>query len=113
MVRANSDTDVEPKPPWHERKRAYIAGVETKPIGAVRVSIADKLHNARSILADHQRIGDEVWSRFSADRDDVLWYYEALAEAFEARRSELGAGGEAALDELSRTVADLRARASS
>ncbi len=111
MVRANSDTDVEPKPPWRARKEAYLAGIADKPIGAVRVSIADKLHNARSILADHRRVGDAVWDRFSADRDETLWYYEALVGAFEGRREELGEGASAALDELERVVSELVERA--
>ena len=71
MVRANSDTDEVPKPPWKQRKIDYIEGIATKPIGAVRVSIADKLHNARAILIDHRRIGDALWGRFNvSDPDD-------------------------------------------
>ena len=109
MVRANSDTDVEPKPPWRARKDAYIAGVATKDVGAVRVSIADKLHNARSIVADHRVVGDEIWDRFTASAAETLWYYEALVAAFESRREALGPGGEAALDDLARAVAEMRA----
>ena len=47
IVKANSDTDEEPKPPWPERKRAYIAAIATKKPDELRVSLADKLHNAR------------------------------------------------------------------
>jgi len=107
MVRANSDTDTDPKPPWRERKEAYLAGIAEKPIGAVRVSIADKLHNARSIVFDHRRIGEEVWDRFTASKDETLWYYEALLGAFEDRRDELGEPAAAHLDELERVVAEL------
>ncbi len=110
MVSANSDTDVVPKPPWRERKEAYIADVATKDVGAVRVSIADKLHNARMIVFDHRAVGDELWDRFrTKSAPDVLWYYESLLEAFDARRGELGPGGVAALEELERTVAAMRA----
>lgn len=109
MVRANSDADTKPKPPWRQRKEAYVAGVATKDIGAVRVSIADKLHNARMIVADQRIVGDEIWTRFSADRAATLWYYESLVAAFEQRRAELGVGGEAALDQLGAAVAELRA----
>lgn len=110
MVRANSDTDREPKPPWRERKEAYIASVATKEPGAVRVSIADKLHNARMIVFDHRLCGDELWQRFSTKSgDDALWYYESLLAAFEARRDTLGPGDGAALDELAGTVAEIRA----
>jgi hypothetical protein len=30
-------------------------------------------------------VGDDVWSRFSTDRTEVLWYCRALADAFAAR----------------------------
>jgi (p)ppGpp synthase/HD superfamily hydrolase len=104
IVDANSDSDVEPKPPWRERKEAYVAAMTTKSPAALRVSLADKLHNARSIVADHARVGDELWERFSASREETCWYYAALAAAFEARADELGDGAAGALGELRRLV---------
>ena len=61
--------------------------------------MADKLHNARSILADYRIHGDELWSRFTGGRDGSLWYYGALVRRYEALglKSPL-------LDELRRTV---------
>ena len=112
MVSANSDTDVVPKPPWRERKEAYIADVATKDVGAVRVSIADKLHNARSILSDYRRHGEELWLRFAGRRAGTLWYYRSLVSAFEMRRNDLGEGGSHALDELRSVVGELERRAS-
>ena len=52
------------KAPWYERKRAYIAAFPHKTPAALRVSLADKLHNARAILLDYRTHGDELWSRF-------------------------------------------------
>ena len=46
------------------------------------VSAADKLHNARSILKDLRAEGEVTWQRFSAGREDQLWYYRALVDAF-------------------------------
>lgn len=81
-----SDADVQPKPPWEERKRAYIEHLATASDGAVLVSLADKLDNARAILRDLRIHGDELWQRFShADPARHLWYYEGLLEQFEAR----------------------------
>jgi (p)ppGpp synthase/HD superfamily hydrolase len=71
-----------PKPPWRERKEAYLAHLREAPPDALRVSLADKLDNARAILADYREIGEEVWSRFSAPRGEQLWYYRALVDAF-------------------------------
>jgi hypothetical protein len=49
------------------------------------VSNADKLHNARSILADFREVGEAIWDRFSASRDETLWYYRSLADLFSQR----------------------------
>lgn len=76
------------KPEWMTRKQTFIDRVRRRP-AALRVALADKLHNARSIVADQQEIGDGVWEHFSATREQTLWYYRALVEAF----AEAGAGG--------------------
>jgi len=106
IVVANSDTDADPKPPWRERKEAYIAAIAHKQADELRVSLADKLHNARAILLDFRTIGDELWSRFNKDAD-ALWYYRALTDAFQARTDVLGDGANVALGELRRTVDEL------
>ena len=77
-----TDAWVEPKPPWRARKEAYLARLPEKPATSLLVSLADKVHNARSILADREEIGDAVWSRFSGGREGSLWYYDALAKIF-------------------------------
>src|SRR3954464_3820219 len=50
LVDANPATDAEPKPPWRARKEDYIAAIAHKAPDELRVSLADKLHNARAIL---------------------------------------------------------------
>jgi (p)ppGpp synthase/HD superfamily hydrolase len=86
IVAACSDTDETPKPPWRARKEAYLAHLRDPglPEGTLRVSLADKLHNARAILAD-LRAGHDVFARFNAPRQDQAWYYDALAATFAAR----------------------------
>lgn len=108
-VRANSDslTGSSEKEEWTVRKERYVADVADKPIEAVRVSLADKLHNARMIVVDYRDVGDALWTHFTATGTQTLWYYTALLEAFEERRSELGHRGGMALDELGRTVGEL------
>ncbi len=83
IVSACSDTAETPKPPWRERKEAYLAHLRDPelPEGAIRISLADKLHNARAILFDLEA-GEDVFARFNADRDQQRWYYEGLVEAF-------------------------------
>jgi (p)ppGpp synthase/HD superfamily hydrolase len=106
IVAANSDTDVEPKPPWLKRKQAYINGIPRKQPDELRVSLADKLHNARAILRDYRSEGEALWGRFKAGEGaSVVWYYRSLADAFGAQRVRLGPNVAWALDELSETVA--------
>lgn len=94
-----------PKPEWGTRKSDYIRRVASGEI-PWRVSLADKLHNARSILRDHRVHGDAVWERFSASSSDTLSYYRSLAEAYRAA----GASGHL-LEELERVVGVLAWRA--
>jgi GTP pyrophosphokinase len=110
IVLANSDsTDgAGGRGPWHGRKQAYVDSIARKAPDELRVSLADKLHNARSIAMDHRQVGEELWTRFSTGSgDDVRWYYRALLDAFAARRDDLGLGGLRTLEELERTVDEL------
>lgn len=88
IVEACTDTPADytggPKPPWRNRKTAYLKHLEKASRSAIRVALADKLDNARSILADYQRIGDKLWSRFNAGREDQLWFYRSLVATFRA-----------------------------
>lgn len=75
----------EEKPPWRQRKEAYLWHLGEASPSVLKVSLADKLHNARSILTDHGIVGEEVWERFNADRADQAWYFGALLRVFAAR----------------------------
>lgn len=83
IVEDCTDADTFPKPPWRKRKEDYIASLGGKSIDSLAVSLADKTYNAEAIVADVDAIGEAVWSRFSAPRDEVIWYYESLAAVFE------------------------------
>ncbi len=108
IVLACSDTYEEPKPPWRARKEAYIAEIAHKQRDELRVSLADKLHNTRAIEVDLRTHGDAVWDRFNAPAQAQLWYYGSLADAFAARRAELGEGAQPAVEALQRVVGDIR-----
>lgn len=101
IVAACSDTDRHPKPPWRERKEAYLRHLAHAPREALLVSLADKVHNSRSLLADLRDDGDRTWSRFSGGKEGELWYYRRLADTFGA----IAPGRLAA--ELERTVREI------
>ena len=114
IVEACSDSLVEDrtnKAPWWDRKRAYLAHLQHAPDVAVLVSGADKLHNARAVLADYRRVGERLWGRFNPDADWLgsCWYYGRLADVLSARLESLGDDAQALAAELRRTVDGLHA----
>ena len=105
IVEACSDSlaeDARAKEEWWPRKQRYLSDLGTHRPEALLVSLADKVYNARAILADYRGVGEEVWSRFKAGRDGQLWYYRQLAPIYRAAgvRSPL-------VGELERIVAEL------
>jgi (p)ppGpp synthase/HD superfamily hydrolase len=76
---------------WRERKERYLSKLrKTTDAGILRVSNADKLHNARAILGDYEVGGERFWKRFAPKvKSDHLWYYESLVEIFTERAKAL------------------------
>ena len=96
-----TDSETIPKPPWKERKRAYIAHLGGASASARLVSAADKLHNARSILNDYRSLGEEVWQRFQGRKAGTLWHYRSVLDVLsQAGRTPL-------VEELDRVVSQL------
>jgi (p)ppGpp synthase/HD superfamily hydrolase len=76
-----SDTDIEPKPPWLERKEQFIKATRTASPKLKLIIAADKLHNTRSTISDLRERGDQVWRMFKGDKDAHLWYMEEMLRA--------------------------------
>ena len=108
IVLHNSDSvpaEGESKPRWFERKVAYIDAFPSKSPAALRVCLADKLHNARSILLDYRTFGDSLWARFGQGQGlATRVYYRELAAAFERERGRMGDAAQPYVDELRRVV---------
>ena len=85
LVDGLSDTLVEPKPDWEPRKTDYLERLEHEPTTVLRVSLADKLHNLRSMAIDRASLGEAFWGRFHAGRKQQEWYFGALLDIFERR----------------------------
>ena len=101
IVDGCTDSDVYPKPPWRARKEAYIAHLRGASPSVRLVSAADKLHNARAVLADYRTMGEALWLRFHGGREGTLWYYRAVADALHT------SGRTPLIDELERVVSEL------
>jgi len=93
-----------PKPPWRARKEAYLCHARTAAPELLRVAVADKVDNLRAILADYRRFGEPFWARFNAGKEDQLWYYRSVADAY----CSAGFRGPL-LDELVRLVREFEA----
>jgi len=102
IVSGCTDTFLTPKPPWLERKINYIDNLLTADHDIVRVSLADKLHNARCIKRDYQNHGDEIWIKFNGGKEGTLWYYQELVRVYKATEIE-----SLMLGELERLVIDI------
>lgn len=89
------------KPPWKERKLAYIDKIKSKSRAARLISSADKLHNARAILREYRQVGDDLWARFNPNKEEILWYYRSMVQHLREYYSS------PIVEELARVVSDI------
>ena len=88
IVRTCSDTlvaDRVHKESHDLRKATYLARLRVAPDSHVTVSIADKVHNARSILTDLGNEGLKTLERFTNKGVSIPAYYGACLEIAESR----------------------------
>jgi (p)ppGpp synthase/HD superfamily hydrolase len=102
IVDGCSDTYIEPKPEWRSRKETYLKRLETASMDVLRVSLADKLHNSRSILRNLQKEGETIWNRFNGAREGTLWYYQSALDVFRSRIESQN------IDELSKILEEIK-----
>lgn len=105
LVEWCSDTLEEVKPPWRQRKEAYIRRTAKAPEAVRLIVAADKLDNAKAILRDFREFDDEVFTRFTGGKEGTLWYYENMLKALESGWDH------PILDELSEVVNTLLSEA--
>ncbi len=96
-----SDAFTFPKPPWEKRKQQYLDHLKIADTPAQMVSLADKIHNARSILLDLRRDGPKTWKKFHGGKTGTLWYYNSLTDIFQQLQTH------DYVDELARIVAQI------
>ena len=99
-----TDTMEIPKPGWEPRKKKYLEHLEAVSDDSLLVSLSDKVHNARSILEGYRQEGEVIWDRFTATREQALWYYDSLLEIF---RQRVTPGFEGLVLELERVLKSL------
>ena len=88
---------------WLARKKAYVAHLRGADTRVLVVSLADKLANARAIVADARALGPPFWKRFNAGPEEQRWYYESLRSVF-TERLDGHAGAEVLVEDFASTV---------
>ncbi len=88
---------------WPARKKAYVAHLREADTRALVVSLADKLANARAIVADARALGPPFWKRFNAGPEKQRCYYESLRGVFSERLSG-DAGAQVLVQDFAATV---------
>ena len=103
MVEGCTDSFVQDsanKPPWEERKRAYLKRLRKESLDTQLISQPTSFTTpgrSSTITADQS----DIWKRFKRGREDQLWYFNGLLDAFKSGRSNR------IVDELGRVVAEL------
>ncbi|NQU22623.1 MAG: HD domain-containing protein [Candidatus Nealsonbacteria bacterium] len=101
IVEGCTDAHTQPKPPWRQRKEAFIARLPRASRSVRLVAAADKLHNVRSLLRDYRLHGESLWDHFRGGRDGTLWYHRCVTDVLKQ------AGSTALIEELDRAVSQL------
>lgn len=86
MVETVSELE-RPKPAWKQRKITYIAQLSDPkaPLGALRVSAADKLANATDTLNEVREVGPSAWEKFDSSPEEQLWFYRTVSDTIADR----------------------------
>ena len=68
---------------WKERKQTTIDHLAESGKEVKLVCCADKLSNIRSMYCDLQQVGEVLWKRFNATKEQIHWYYSGIVEALQ------------------------------
>ncbi len=63
---------------WQERKQHTVDKLATASEDTKMICLADKLSNLQSMVYDYPIVGESLWSRFSADKERIEWYYRSI-----------------------------------
>ncbi len=63
---------------WREQRERYIESVRQAGEPAKAVSVADKIHNAQSLLQLHEAGGPAIWDKFHTTKEQKLWFEESM-----------------------------------
>lgn len=65
---------------WQQRKQQNINNLAHADLREKMLVIADKVANMRDMVSDYQKVGETLWLRFNAPKQQQAWYYGHLTE---------------------------------
>jgi (p)ppGpp synthase/HD superfamily hydrolase len=81
VVLGCSDCRSKPKPPWEERKRAFVQRLASESSEVRLVTAADKLHNTIALVRAVRDCGDDAWKAYNAPKEKQCWYLRSCVQA--------------------------------
>lgn len=66
---------------WKTRKLEHVEKIRNVVYGSKVLCAADKIHNLSSLEKDLKSIGETVWDKFNATKEEVCWYYSSMYES--------------------------------
>jgi (p)ppGpp synthase/HD superfamily hydrolase len=98
--------------PWLRRKEGFVTLLESgSPSDSTYlVSLADKVHNVRSVVSDYRILGEDLWEAFHGGREGKLWYYRTLLGIY---RQQAPKSCQPLVEELEKAFVELEVLSSS
>ena len=81
------EMEIDKRDSWLKRKNDYLYNLEHDSQAALLICAADKIHNLRSLMDAYHQLGDELWEKFNASKEQKLWYYKQVLHILEKRLS--------------------------
>ncbi|MHA1967786.1 MAG: HD domain-containing protein [Candidatus Hodarchaeales archaeon] len=76
------NTKKDPRKTWKQRKNHTIERITKASFDVKLLSCADKLANIRDLYNDYSILGEKLWEKFNAPKEDQKWYYYSMLQGF-------------------------------
>lgn len=63
---------------WDDKKKGYVEQLRNAPEEAKAVSVADKIHNAESMVVTYKEIGGDIWKKFKRSKERKMWFEDMV-----------------------------------
>lgn len=85
IVRSLNDPFDDISRTWREQRVRYIARLNDITESSKQVAAANILDTLREMRIHYEKVGDVLWSNFKIMPDQILWFYDSVADIFSQR----------------------------